>query len=82
MILSMVAQLWWEGELKTHTHWFWGQNVWNPNQPQVYVMWLHLLFNSVLPFTALLYLNAAIYKRLVSVIVMAVMMKETTLMIF
>ena len=30
-------------------------------------MWLHLLFNTVLPFTALLYLNAAIYKRLVSV---------------
>ena len=34
---------------------------------KVYVMWLHLLFNTVLPFTALLYLNAAIYKRLVSV---------------
>jgi len=39
----------------------------NPLYVKVYVMWLHLLFNTVLPFTALLYLNAAIYKRLVSV---------------
>ena len=34
---------------------------------QVYVMWLSLLFNSVIPFITLLYLNAAIYNRLVSV---------------
>ena len=35
---------------------------------QVYVMWLHLVFNSVLPFSLLLYLNYAIYKRLVGVL--------------
>jgi len=32
----------------------------------VYVMWLHLLFNTIIPFTILLALNTAIYKRLVT----------------
>merc|ERR1739838_69375 len=32
----------------------------------VYVMWLHLLFNTIIPFTILLTLNTSIYKRLVS----------------
>ena len=44
-------------------------------------MWLHLLFNSVLPFTALLYLNAAIYKRLVSVFIILIMEKMSIMMI-
>jgi len=37
----------------------------DPVYIKVYVMWLHLVFNSVLPFSLLLYLNYAIYKRLV-----------------
>lgn len=44
-------------------------------------MWLHILFNSVLPFTALLFLNAAIYKRLVSVYIILIMEKMMIMMI-
>ena len=44
-------------------------------------MWLHLLFNSVLPLTALLFLNAAIYKRLVSVYIVLIMEKMMIMMI-
>jgi len=32
----------------------------------IYVMWLHLIFNTIIPFIILLALNIAIYKRLVS----------------
>ena len=34
---------------------------------QVYVMWLHLLFNTILPFIVLVTMNTAIYRKLVSV---------------
>ena len=34
---------------------------------QVYVMWLHLLFNTIIPFIILLSMNTAIYRKLVSV---------------
>ena len=34
---------------------------------QVYVLWLHLLFNTIIPFIILLSMNTAIYRKLVSV---------------
>ena len=33
----------------------------------IYVMWLHLLFNSIIPFIILLSMNTAIYWKLVTV---------------
>lgn len=36
----------------------------NPLYIKVYVMWLNLLFNTILPLTLLLFLNTAIYRRL------------------
>ena len=39
--------------------------VWISHIPgQVYVMWLNLIFNIVLPLTSLVILNKAIYKKL------------------
>ena len=39
--------------------------VWRAHIPaQVYVMWLNLIFNIVLPLTSLVILNKAIYKKL------------------
>ena len=33
----------------------------------IYVMWLHLIFNSIIPFIILLSMNTAIYWKLVTV---------------
>ena len=35
---------------------------------QVYVMWLHLIVNTILPLFALIVLNTAIYRKLVKVL--------------
>ena len=39
----------------------------DPTYITVYVMWLHLLFNTIIPFVVLVVMNTAIYRKLVSV---------------
>ena len=34
---------------------------------KVYVMWLHLIINTILPLIALIILNTAIYRKLIKV---------------